>query len=106
MYLEDTVLNLGLVRSRVYALLFLLQRQRFGQACVGAGDKIIASEKRPSILAVCGNSYLTVCSGKWELQPVTQQPREGENQPAALAALPRSPANPVRPRFLIKQGIT
>lgn len=106
MYSEDTVLNLGLVRSRVYAPLFLLQRQRFVQAWVGAGDKIIASEKRPSILAVCGNSYLTVCSGKWELQPVTQQPREGEKQPAALAAVPRSPANPVRPRFPIKQGIT
>jgi len=37
-----------------------------------------------------------------EMQPRTQQPSEGEKRPAALAAVLRSSANPIRPRFLLK----
>lgn len=37
---------------------------------------------------------------------MTQQPSEGEKQPAALEAVLRSSANPIRPRFLLEQVST
>lgn len=62
-HLEDTILNLDFVCCSLW--IFICSPELHSCSGLGGeGDKLIASEKKPSFLVVCGNKYLTVYSEK------------------------------------------